>query len=1184
MHFSRGAFFHRDINPSNLFLRDRDLVKVTLIDFGVARQQLRFNEQPLTQAGLVIGTPEYMAPEQARGLQDISPSADIFSLGCILFECLVGAPPFSSEYVAATLAKILFEDPPSLKNLRPELPDILSTLLCRMLAKMPSDRLANARELLQALDEIGDVGKFGAPAGRSPVPRISAIREELSLVSVIVAAESPAGFQQDTLDPQEQKTWESRYQSLRSAVAMFGAQAEQLADGSLVVTLRHASATAATDQAVQAARCALLIHDRWPQAAIALTTGLGTVNSNVPIGDAIDRAARLLRECLTLGSEEGPWLDEVTGKLLGPSFAISRIRSGVQRLVSEQVDVDETRRLVGRPTPCVGRELELGQLEAFLSSCIEGPSSCAMLITSPPGFGKSRLRHEFLRRTKARFGEDGIELLMGRGDPMSAGASYGLVGQALRRLCGVQDGEPAAARREKLLQRIARHLGSKEIVHTVSFIGELCAIPFPPEYNPQLRSARNDPKVMSDQISSALIGFLRAECAQHPVLMVLEDLHWGDALTVKLVGTALSELSESPLMVLALARPEVKDLFPRLWFAKAHQISLNRLSKRACERLIKEVLGNDLPKEAMARIINQSEGHAFFLEELIRAVTEDKGSEVPETIVAMLQARIGRLSPSARRVLRAASIFGETFWHGGIKMLLGQTPDESSTDLDLEELTSAELILHNSGSRFPSESEYSFRHALIREAAYALLTDDDRREGHALCGQYLEIAGEHDPLVLAEHYHRSGDVEHALEFLSRAAIQALEGNDLGAALSRAERAVRLGAQGEQLGTLRSIQAWANFWSANLAAAFSTAKEALPLLPAGSLFWCNAMGSLFLSGGLAGKQAEMVGFIEPFATAPPAPAARTQYVQAACSLASVFSLTGNRAKANQFLERISAIGLEYEDQDPSMRGWVRHAHNWHVRFLEPDPWRAHITAHEAIAAFTEAGDRRMCATESVYVGISQWDLGDGEAAEATLRSTLDLGLRLQEALVVRLVRCYLPQILLERNDPKHLKEAEELALGVHQTAASTYYDGLALSVLSQIALCRGELLPAVEAAKKAVAVLRIAPPLRPIAYAVLIDALLSQRQADEACRFADEAAALIAAIGGAGRQELGCWRAIVEAKLAGQPDAVPAVLRTALGQLLLRADSIPDSAVKKRFLEQPPAHARIMSLSRQYGLR
>ncbi|HEY6178169.1 MAG TPA: protein kinase [Kofleriaceae bacterium] len=1176
------GLIHRDLKPSNLFLRDRDVAKVTLIDFGIARQDIRLHDQPLTKTGQVVGTLEYMAPEQARGQQDLAPSADIFALGCILFTCLVGVPPFSSEYIAATLAKVLFEDPPDLKILRPDLPDSLTDLVARMLAKAPASRIANGKMLSEALSELGDVSDLGTPSGLVQVPRAPAIRDELGLVSVIVAAERSSN--QATLDQAEQPTLAARHGSLHSEILMFGAHSELLVDGSLVAAMKQTSTSTATDQAVQAARCALFIHERWPLANIAVTTGLGATNNHLPIGEAIDRATRLLRDSQRLSpGAPGLWLDDVTSKLLGPSFTVTSVSTGMQQLVSEQVDTDETRRLVGRPTPCVGREFELCQLEALHATCVDEPSSCAVLITSPPGVGKSRLRHELVRRLRTRGGEDSIEILLGRGDPMSAGASYGLLGQALRRLCGALDGEPLADRRDKLQQRIARHIAADAVVHTVSFIGELCSIPMPLEYNSQLRAARNDPKVMSDQIGSALVSFLGAECRHKPVLLVLEDLHWGDALTVELVGRALQELCDSPFMVLALARPEIQELFPRLWSTNVHHIALNRLSRRACEQLIAKILGTDVARGIVARIIDQAEGNALFLEELIRAVTENKADETPETVVAMLQARIGRLAASERRVLRAASIFGETFWSGGVKVLLGQVLTNGRADSDLAKLLEAEMIQRSPGSRFPGESEYGFRHALIREAAYGLLTDEDRKQGHALAAQFLESAGEHDPLVLAEHHQRSGDSERALEFLIRAAIQALEGNDLAAALSRAERALRIGVQGMQLGTLRSVQAWAHFWSANLAAAFTAAKEALPLLSPGSLFWCSAMSSLFLSGGLAGRQAEMTAFIEPFVTAQPTPEARTRYVQAASSLTSVFSLSGNRKQASQFLHRLTDIARDYEAQDATMRGWVRNAHNWYARFLEPDPWRCYVTAQEATAAFSEAGDRRMVATQAVYVGISQWDLGDPIAAEATLRNSLEAGLRLQETLVVRLVRCYLPQLQLEHDDPEKLEEIEAMAMAVHQTATNTYYDGLALTLLSQVAACRGELEHAMVLARDAVELLRFAPPLRPLAYKVLIDLLLRQGQGAEALRIADQAAALIDSIAGAGRHELGCRLAIVEAKRVADPSAVPEALTIALAELNRRAATIPDPVIRQRFLEQPRDNARILSLANEHGL-
>src|SRR5262249_39603264 len=157
----------------------------------------------------------------------------------------------------------------------------------------------------------------------------------------------------------------------------------------------------------------------------------------------------------------------------------------------------------------------------------------------------------------------------------------------------------------------------------------------------------------------------------------------------------------------------------------------------------------------------------------------------------------------------------------------------------------------------------------------------------------------------------------------------------------------------------------------------------------------------------------------------------------------------------------------------------------------------------------------------------------------------------------------PQILLEHNDPDELEEIEAMALSVHQTAATTYYGGLALALLSQVALRRDKLEQAAESARKAMEFLRIAPPLQPLAYTALINVLVKQGQAAEASLVADEAAALIDSIHGAGRQELGCRLAIVEAKRVAESSMVSEVLGVALAELTRRADTIPDLALRRR---------------------
>ena len=178
---------------------------------------------------------------------------------------------------------------------------------------------------------------------------------------------------------------------------------------------------------------------------------------------------------------------------------------------------------------------------------------------------------------------------------------------------------------------------------------------------------------MSEQMRKAWLDFLDAETAAQPVLLVLEDLHWGDFGTVRFVDTALRDRRERPWMVLALARPEVFEVFPRLWAERQNvqEIRLQELGRKAGERLVRQVLGDSVGPETMERLVKQADGNAFYLEELIRAAAEGKDHALPDTVLAMVETRLGRLAVEARRVLRAASVFGEVCWEGGVAVLLG---------------------------------------------------------------------------------------------------------------------------------------------------------------------------------------------------------------------------------------------------------------------------------------------------------------------------------------------------------------------------------------------------------------------------------------------------------------------------------------------------------------------------------
>src|SRR5262249_46778757 len=183
-----------------------------------------------------------------------------------------------------------------------------------------------------------------------------------------------------------------------------------------------------------------------------------------------------------------------------------------------------------------------------------------VVVTAEAGRGKSRLAKEFLRHVKES-GEP-VALWIGRGDSLRAGSAFGLLGQALRGACGIRDGEPLSVRQDKLAARVAKQVGARERRHVAEVLGEIIGAPFPDEDNLPLRAARRDAQLMNDQLRGAFSDFLQTECTAHPVVFLLEDLHWGDRPTVQFLDRALKDLRDKPLFVLALARPEVYDLFP----------------------------------------------------------------------------------------------------------------------------------------------------------------------------------------------------------------------------------------------------------------------------------------------------------------------------------------------------------------------------------------------------------------------------------------------------------------------------------------------------------------------------------------------------------------------------------------------------------------------------------------------
>src|SRR5690606_23362718 len=286
-------------------------------------------------------------------------------------------------------------------------------------------------------------------------------------------------------------------------------------------------------------------------------------------------------------------------------------------------------------------------LEGVFAECVADDVARAVLVTAPAGAGKSRLRYELLRTLRHR--GDRHQVWSSRGDPMRAGSPFGLLAQIVRSAAGAQDGDPPRVQRETIRARVSRCVPPEDRARVTQFLGELLGVSLPEDDDVQLRAARHDPVLMGDQMRRAFEDWLRAECAESPVVLVLEDLHWGDLPSVTFVDSALRTLHDSPLMVFALARPEVHEVFPELFARRGVQeLHLKELSRKASEKLVRQVLGESARDDVVARIVQTAGGNAFYLEELIRSAAATRATagapsleaSLPETVLTMVQARL----------------------------------------------------------------------------------------------------------------------------------------------------------------------------------------------------------------------------------------------------------------------------------------------------------------------------------------------------------------------------------------------------------------------------------------------------------------------------------------------------------------------------------------------------------------
>src|SRR5262249_29785382 len=307
----------------------------------------------------------------------------------------------------------------------------------------------------------------------------------------------------------------------------------------------------------------------------------------------------------------------------------------------------------------------------------------------------------------------------------------------------------------------------------VAVLANLLAIPV----DDQFRLQELSPQKRKEKTFVALLAQLERSAARQPVFMIFEDIHWIDPTSLELLAAMVEQVPRLRVLLLLTTRPEFTPPWPS--YAHTTTIPLTRLDRRACAALVERVTGGKtLPKEVTGEILARTDGVPLFIEELTKTVLESGLLQerdghyvlerslpplaIPTTLHASLMARLDRLAP-VREVAQIGAVAGREFHYELLYALAGM-PTETLEDA-LEQLVRSELIFRRGDS---PHSVYTFKHTLIRDAAYASLLKSRRVHLHAAIAtaleqQFPEIL-QTQPETLAHHLTEAGLIEKAIGY------------------------------------------------------------------------------------------------------------------------------------------------------------------------------------------------------------------------------------------------------------------------------------------------------------------------------------------------------------------------------------------------------------------------------------
>jgi tetratricopeptide (TPR) repeat protein len=415
-------------------------------------------------------------------------------------------------------------------------------------------------------------------------------------------------------------------------------------------------------------------------------------------------------------------------------------------------------------------------------------------LSGEPGIGKSRLAETVAERLG---GEPHTQLRYFCSPHHPDSALYPSITQ-LERVAGFRREDTAEDRLAKLEAVLAR--GTNDLSEAVPLLADLLSTPTSDRY-PHLDLT---PQKRKEKTLKALLAQLEGLAARQPVLMVVEDTHWSDPTTLELLDLTVDRSASLPVLLLITYRPE----FTPPWIGRSHvtMLTLNRLPRRQGAQMIAYVTGGKaLPKEISDQIVDRTDGVPLFIEELTKAVVEsgivtEAGDRyavagptaslaIPTSLHASLLARLDRLAPT-REVAQIGAALGRSFTYELIRAVAGMP--QQRLDEALDQLANAELIFRRG---VPPDAEYTFKHALVQDAAYSTLLRSRRQQLQArivttLENQFPEVVTA-QPALMGQHCSEAGLSEKAVGYWLKAGQQATARSAMKEALAQVQKGLDL---------------------------------------------------------------------------------------------------------------------------------------------------------------------------------------------------------------------------------------------------------------------------------------------------------------------------------------------------------------------------------------------------------